>query len=81
MAGDPDRLAVFAHRLRQVREECQLSAAQLAVAVGLKSEKTVHLWQAGTGYPTVATLIRVAELLGVTTDWLLGLAGEEDEDG
>ena len=43
----------------------------LAEALGIE-RATVAMWETGRAYPTVDKLIRLADLLGVTTDELLG---------
>jgi transcriptional regulator with XRE-family HTH domain len=59
----------LAHRIAQVRQQLGLTQAALAHRIGV-SRGTIGLYEAGTP-PRARTLDRIAEIGGVTTDWLL----------
>jgi len=62
----------FKDRLRQFRQERELSAAQIAV-VFKKSEGAIRMWETGRAKPDADTLIKLAEYFECSTDYLLGL--------
>ena len=62
----------FKDRLRQFRQERELSAAQIAVAFD-KSEGAIRMWETGRAKPDADTLIKLAEYFECSTDYLLGL--------
>lgn len=72
----------FRQRLREVREERGLSQAQLAARAGLQPAAVSH-FETGGRKPSFENLVKLAEALSVTTDYLLGreraaeAAGEE----
>lgn len=57
-------------RIRVKRAELRLTQTQLGNAVGV-AQTIVSRWENGLGEPRNGQLIRLAETLGVTTDWLL----------
>ena len=63
----------FKDRLRQFRQERELSAAQIAV-VFKKSEGAIRMWETGRAKPDADTLIKLAEYFECSTDYLLGLS-------
>ena len=62
----------------KLRYERNLSQAQLAKKVGLKSSSTVAAYELGTRFPSLNTLIELSRVFGVTTDYLLGLSEEKE---
>ena len=67
----------FKDRLRNFREELNLSAAQVAVQFD-KSEGAIRMWETGRSKPDADTLIKLAEYFNCTTDYLLGLSDYKD---
>jgi len=61
----------------RLRYERNLSQAQLARKVGLKSSSTIAAYEAGSRFPSLPTLIELSRALGVTTDYLLGVSKEK----
>lgn len=72
MTVDPtaERALRLAQRLRQLRERAGLSARQLARASDMPRE-TVHRLERGKGMPSVTTMCRLADGLGVEPSELL----------
>lgn len=70
-------MATFAERLTAARNARGVTKADLAVLVGRNARSVVTAWESGKSIPDAPILIRLAELLGVTVDWLLGV----DTDG
>lgn len=62
---------MFQIRLKELRESHGLSQADLARAIHTK-QSTVAMWENGTNRPRNATLEKLANYFGVTTDYLLG---------
>lgn len=62
----------FASRLRQRAEELGISNAEVARRVGLSERRYAH-YVSGKREPDLATLVKIAEVLGTTPNWLLSL--------
>ena len=62
----------FKERIRQLRIERNLSAAQLA-ALFDKSEGAVRMWETGRSKPDADTLVKIAVYFNVPIDYILGL--------
>lgn len=60
-------------RLRAAREQLHMSQAALAEAIGAGNQSTVAGWERGRTEPDGETLARLAVILKVSTDHLLGL--------
>ena len=58
-------------RLREARKSKNMTMKQLGMRVGL-SESTISLYENGKHEPDHATLIKLAHILGVSIDYLLG---------
>ncbi|MFW6286509.1 MAG: helix-turn-helix domain-containing protein [Candidatus Sumerlaeota bacterium] len=68
----------LAARIRQRREHQGLRQNDIANALQV-SPQAVSKWERGENAPDIMTLPKLAGLLGVTTDWLLG-RDERDRD-
>ncbi len=62
----------FALRLRETRAQMELSQSQLATMLGV-SQNTVSNWECDIRKPDFDMLMKIAETLDVSTDYLLGL--------
>lgn len=69
---------MLADNLKRLRKEKRMSQSQLAELVDM-SQATVASWEIGTRNPDASMILRLAELLGVTTDELLGASKVEDD--
>ncbi len=58
-------------RLKELREEAQLTQKQLAEKID-NVQRNVSNWENGTSEPDCETIVKLADVLGVTTDELLG---------
>ena len=58
-------------KLRELRENRQLSMAQLAIIIGV-SDAAISNWENGVNEPKASYLIKLADYFGVTADDLLG---------
>ncbi len=63
--------------LRELRDEKAISQKQLAQRVGVTSS-IIALYELGERSPSLPTLIKLSRVLGVTTDYLLGLAVQKE---
>lgn len=62
----------FSSALREARKKKRLSQAELASRLGI-TQQAVGKWESGKSSPDPATVARIAEILGTSTDYLLGL--------
>ena len=67
--GEITSLAV---KLRKLRRENDMSQAFVANAVGLKKQSSYQAYEAGASEPPSDKLAKLADLFGVSTDYLLG---------
>src|SRR5690554_6008836 len=61
-------------RIRQARDAARLKQHQVAARFGIK-RPTVAQWEAGTARPASDKIAPLAEMLGVSVDWLLNGSG------
>ncbi len=69
----------FGENLRTLRAARGLTQKELGERVGL-SKAVVSKYENALGYPTLDTLITLAEFFGVTTDYLLGVKNQKTAD-
>ncbi|MBO8423769.1 MAG: helix-turn-helix transcriptional regulator [Firmicutes bacterium] len=63
---------VIASRIKELRQEKGMSQAQLGAAIGV-SQKAVDYWERGVNEPKASYIYKMAEVLEVSSDYLLGL--------
>lgn len=70
-------MTTLAHRIRQARRARNMTQAQLAAAMGV-SRPAASQWESRTSpsAPETHRIERIAEVLGVSADWLLTGKGE-----
>jgi transcriptional regulator with XRE-family HTH domain len=68
-------LKVFGTRLRETREERQLTQADLARRIHTNISQILR-WEKGQAIPSAEAVVRLAEELEVSSDYLLGLTDE-----
>lgn len=71
-------LSELGQRVRSQRERLGLKQNDIANALQV-SPQAVSKWERGENGPDIATLGPLARLLGVSTDWLLGAHGENQD--
>ncbi len=64
-------------RIRQLREEQGMRQYELAAKMGVR-QSSVHKWENGKGYPTFENLLALANLFGVSMDYIMGLDTPRD---
>ncbi len=65
-------MRIFAERLKELRNEQNISILQLGKLLGV-SDATICRWENGNADIKSDNLIAVAKYFNVTTDYLLGL--------
>ena len=63
--------SVFAEIYKKTRKKLRFSQGEVAQRVGL-SQPAAGLWELGKTEPSLSNLVKVADLFGVSTDYLLG---------
>ena len=71
---------IFAERVRQRADELQLSLAEVARRAGV-SDRSLSHYLAQRSEPNLATLVRLAAVLGTTPNDLLGVTAPGSGDG
>lgn len=66
-------------KLRSLRIEKNLTQKQVADRIGL-AISAVSSYESGNRYPTYDTLIKLARMFHVSTDYLLGIADKRNID-
>jgi transcriptional regulator with XRE-family HTH domain len=72
-------MEIFAHRIRERSAELGLSLAQAARKADVSERSFAH-YAAQRSEPDLATLVKIARALGVSADYLLGLADAATSD-
>ena len=62
---------MFAKRLKELRKGKKISQIRLAEMLGV-SQATITFWETGKRDPDVSMLMKIADIFGVSTDYLLG---------
>ena len=66
-------------RLRRLRQSTRLSQKQLARLLGV-DRSTISSYESNIRQPPLVTLSRIADVFGMSTDYLLGRTGELSGD-
>lgn len=69
----------FGQRLKMIRKEAQVTQAELAEKL-MVSVQAVSKWECDNTMPDISQIVPLAAILGVTTDCLLGVGGDEKAD-
>ncbi len=72
-------MSEFGQRLKAIRKDIQLTQAELAEKL-MVSVQSVSKWECGNSMPDISQIVPLASVLGVTTDCLLGMGGDEEAD-
>ncbi len=62
----------FSTRLRQLRKQKKLTQKQLASMIGVKNS-IISFYEVGDRIPSPEVIIKLAAVLGVSADYLLGI--------
>ena len=66
-------MKIFAQRLKELRLQFGYSQSDMAERLHIK-QQSYSRYEMATGEPSLATLIEIAVVFGVSTDYLLGLS-------
>ena len=65
-------LFLLAGKIKRLREKSELTQADLARELGL-TRSSINAWEMGLSVPSTPSTVELAKLVGVSTDYLLGL--------
>ena len=66
-------------KIKVLREGKNVSQKELAQAIGV-SDVMISLYEQGKKYPSLSTIVRIAEYFNVSTDYLLGIKTSANDD-
>ena len=66
---------IFADRLNMMKNDRDLTFREISLAIGVP-HSSICRWTLGKALPNAYSLAKLAEYLGVSADWLLGLSDE-----
>ena len=69
----------FAERLKTLRKQVQLTQAQIAEKLDI-SQQAYASWERGVKKPTQENLVKIAQVLNVSVDYLVGNLEEESDE-
>ena len=69
----------FGQRLKVIRKGVQLTQAELAEKL-MVSVQSISKWECDNAMPDISQIVPLSAILGVTTDCLLGVGGDEKAD-
>lgn len=69
----------FGERLRKLRKQKKLTQKQLASLIGVKNS-IISFYEVGDRIPSPEILIKLSTVLGVTSDYLLGIEKNDSID-
>lgn len=61
----------FTDRLKTLRKEKKLTQKELAEQIGIK-QNSYSDWETGKNEPNLENIVKLADLLDVSLDWLFG---------
>lgn len=73
-------MLVFSERIKTLREFYRYSQKEMAELIGI-SQPYYFKFEKGNGEPNLETLVKIADILKTTTDFLLGRDKNEVEKG
>ena len=69
----------FAERLKTLRKQVKLTQAQIAEKLDI-SQQAYASWERGAKKPTQENLVKIAQILNVTVDYLVGNSEEQPDE-
>lgn len=72
-------MEILSQRLRERAKQLGISNAEAARRIGLDERRYAH-YASGRREPDLATLVRIANDLGTTPNWLLGVLPKDERD-
>lgn len=74
--ADKQPIIPLSERLAKARKSRGMTQVQLAKHIGVKQE-TISAYERGKERPGIVTIVKLSDVLCVSTDYLLGIADEE----
>lgn len=68
-----ENMKVFSERLRDLRKSAGLTQQQISERLHIRQQSYAR-YESGAGEPNLETLAKIAAILDVTSDYLLGLS-------
>ena len=72
-------MQTFGQRLKNLRRDAGFSQSDLSDRIGV-SIQSISKWENDNTMPDISQIVPLAAVLGVSTDWLLGVGMNEDSD-
>ena len=69
----------FAERLKELRKQAHLTQVELAKRLGI-GQSSYADWERGKKKPTQDNLVKIAQVLNVSVDYLVGNSEEKTDD-
>ena len=69
----------FAERLKELRKQAHLTQVELAKRLGI-GQSSYADWERGKKKPTQDNLVKIAQVLNVSVDYLVGNSEEKSDD-
>ena len=69
----------FSERLKNLRKQAHLTQVDVAEKLGI-SQPAYASWESGAKKPTQDNLVKIAQVLNVSVDYLVGNSEEESDD-
>lgn len=66
-------MKIFSQRLREVRKAAGLTQQQISEKLHIRQQSYTR-YENGTGEPNLETVVKIAKIFDVSTDYLLGLS-------
>lgn len=70
---------VFAERLKELRKQAHLTQVELAKRLGI-GQSSYADWERGKKKPTQENLVKIAQILDVSIDYLVGNSEEKSDE-
>ena len=67
----------FNERLRELREDNDLTQRELAKLINV-DQRSLSFYEIGKYEPNIETIIKIAQILNTTTDYLLGISNKKE---
>lgn len=61
------------NRIKELREELHMTQVRLSIELEV-SQETISAYESGKHYPSVASLLKLAEIFNTSCDYILGIS-------
>lgn len=70
----------FGAALRECREHLGVNQSDFATSLGYKGGSAISTWERGDGLPRAKTFFKLAKWMGISIDYLLGVATDRHNE-